>query len=936
MAYPATGSGKVEWLINGSWVDLTASNAATGNTPRLRGTNGIQITNRGRINEQSAISAQLAAYQIEDADGMFNTNNPLSQYYGLIPLGTVCRVWAGTGDNCYTLPFHEDVSSYVSTPDKASLDVVGDIDIRLEIEPFGWRPGEYLWLASKWNDTGNQRSWGLFLQPDGRIIFEWTPDGINPVVLTPAPVIVESTKRIALRVVVDVDAGAANKSVTYYTSTSINGTWTQLGATLTQAGTTSIFSSSADIILGANPYGLSVSSMMMGGKIYAFQMRNSAGTLVVDLDFSTWSTEDTSKADATGNTWTITGLSHITSPRLRYYGELSATPHATNGDVTGRDVVMNVQAAGLIQRLSSSPALHSPMYRNFIPYSMAAYWPCEDPSGSSEASSALSGAPSASTSNVTFGNTDCPPGSDGSMSFSNQSGAFIGSCLSVTDTGNFSFAFWLKLDALPAAQSELFTIGMTGTVRRIVFSVGAISFKTTLYDNGNAEVDHVDVLFSPTPLNQWVGVNLVFSTSGGNVNWSYRSYSLGAVPGAIGPLVYAGTVGRPTYMKLTGASDAAFVGAKFCHIVLAMQEFDFWTIPVIRNASNGFIGELAADRMARLAVEERVNIFIDGRFDETTAMGYQRVANWFSLITDCQLVDQGILYERRDKLLLGYRTRDSIATRRDMDLSYASSHLSEFPADTLDTFGLTNDVTATSLTGSSARAVITSGPYSNLAPPNGVNSRPFAVTANPQSADQLIHLANSVARIGSWPGARYPNVKVELHRAPFAASASLAGQAMALDVGSSVALTSPPAWLAPDAAVLLVQGYSEELRFKAWTITFNTTPAGPYRTGTYDYADIVGTARYDTSASTLNTTITTTGTTVILNYTTANDQWTTTGGSYPLNIMIDGEEITLTTAPAGATSPQTFPGVTRSVNGVVKAHTAGANVTLSQTRYYAY
>jgi hypothetical protein len=53
---------------------------------------------------------------------------------------------------------------------------------------------------------------------------------------------------------------------------------------------------------------------------------------------------------------------------------------------------------------------------------------------------------------------------------------------------------------------------------------------------------------------------------------------------------------------------------------------------------------------------------------------------------------------------------------------------------------------------------------------------------------------------------------------------------------------------------------------------------------------------------------------------------------YPLTIRVGEELITLNTAPAGSTSPQSFTGVTRAVGGsVAAAQSAGASIDLYPT-----
>jgi hypothetical protein len=59
--------------------------------------------------------------------------------------------------------------------------------------------------------------------------------------------------------------------------------------------------------------------------------------------------------------------------------------------------------------------------------------------------------------------------------------------------------------------------------------------------------------------------------------------------------------------------------------------------------------------------------------------------------------------------------------------------------------------------------------------------------------------------------------------------------------------------------------------------------------------------------------------------------WSANDGAF--DIRVGGEVVTVT-AISGASSPQTFT-VTRSVNGVVKAHSGGAAVELDQAPVYA-
>jgi hypothetical protein len=83
--------------------------------------------------------------------------------------------------------------------------------------------------------------------------------------------------------------------------------------------------------------------------------------------------------------------------------------------------------------------------------------------------------------------------------------------------------------------------------------------------------------------------------------------------------------------------------------------------------------------------------------------------------------------------------------------------------------------------------------------------------------------------------------------------------------------------------------------------------------------------RFGTDGTATVGTLTSSGTTVVI--TSAGTPFTTAAGSYPLDVDIDGERVTLNNAPASSTSPQTFTGVTRGVApSVARAHSAGESV----------
>lgn len=935
MAYPQTGWPVTEFLINGTWADVS-SYVRQGD-----GTGGISIT-RGRANEQGRVGPSSSRFDLNNRDGRFSNRNPTGTYYGLLPRNTQVRHSAGTGDNYLRYPgdYSNSNTNVTYTPDAAALDIVGDMEVRVDVLPHNWRPMNGLMLASKYQLVANQRSWVFYLNSNGTLTLIWSTDGTstNRVFATSTVVVPASTGRLSLKVTLDVDNGAAGNTVKFFTASTIGGTYTQLGASVTTAGVTSIFSSTARLAIGSgDDTGTPISGVdAFRGRFYGLALYNGiAGTQVAGPDFSTVTAGAASFSD-TFRTWTVGGTTRVTTDRYRFWGELASLPQSW--DKAAIDNYMPVEGAGLIRRLSQSGSpLRSAMYRQFTQLSgVVGYWPFEDGVNSADAANALTGGPVARTDAVTFAAEDTLAGSDTSLTFSSTSGSIVAVPKGTASvTGTLSFMVWMKLPAFPATQKTLITLYTTGTARRYEIGLDASNWRIDAYDTTNASLYSTTTVASTiSPVNQWIGVNLLLETSGANVNVSARWLKVdgSSTFAGIGPTAFAGTVGKFTQANIKAGGEANYNGADFAHLLLSNADINFVSSTVY-NAANAYLGERAATRIARLAAEEGITVEVDGYAGYSAVMGTQGTNTFIELLYECADSDMGLLTETRNALALSYRTQWDLGVHRDVTLSMTSSHLSDAPLPTEDDAFLVNDQTVQVSGGSSARYVKSSGALSTAAPPSGVGTYDSSVTLS-LAESALYNAAGWLVHMGTWDEARYPNLSVGLHRSQIG-TGTLAEQVRALDVGSTALLANLPSWMPPDSVPLLIQGYSETLRKTLWDVTFNTSPAGPYNTARYDISDVIGTPRYDTSGSTLNAGITSSATALALAYSNTGDNWTTTSGSYPFDIMVGGERITLTGPPGGSTSPQSFTGVTRSVNGVVKAHNAAEKVTLADTRYYA-
>jgi hypothetical protein len=217
------------------------------------------------------------------------------------------------------------VGEYATSPDAASLDIVGDLDLRAEITPWDWTPGEFKALVGKWTSSGNQRSYVLMLTTSGELALSFSTLGSDTITRTSTTTVLSAVPadgRLAVRATLDVNNGAAGHDVKFYTASSIDGSWTQLGATVTTAGVTSVFASTALAQVGGRDAG---SASLFTGIIHAAQILSGiGGTVVANPDFTIQDNADSSFADTAtpAKTWTVGASAAIVVPQT---GAVTAT-----------------------------------------------------------------------------------------------------------------------------------------------------------------------------------------------------------------------------------------------------------------------------------------------------------------------------------------------------------------------------------------------------------------------------------------------------------------------------------------------------------------------------------------------------------------------------------------------------------------------------------
>jgi len=208
----------------------------------------------------------------------------------------------GTGlRRSITVPANSGIN--LQTPNTTALTITGDIDVRATITIDTMPPGQNVDVCGKTASAGN-RSWWMSITTTGFLQFSWSNDGTATLSQTSSVAIPAGAK--SLRAFLDVDNGAAQYSVTFYTSTDWDGgggTWNQLGAVRTGAtGITSIFAGTSTTQFVSRSNG----TWPVPGSAFALQVWSGA-VMVIDLDMGALPSLATSVTDYLGNPWTLIG-----------------------------------------------------------------------------------------------------------------------------------------------------------------------------------------------------------------------------------------------------------------------------------------------------------------------------------------------------------------------------------------------------------------------------------------------------------------------------------------------------------------------------------------------------------------------------------------------------------------------------------------------------
>lgn len=597
----------------------------------------------------------------------------------------------------------------------------------------------------------------------------------------------------------------------------------------------------------------------------------------------------------------------------RFWGEVSAWPQMW--DPTGTDVWVELEASGILRRLSQGPVSEVSVNREAIMRlsGLRAYWPCEDASGAARIESALvtgspmvflDESPELAASEIFGGSYPLPVFTDAAMRggvplYESPSATQVRFLLYVppegADDGDVIVRVQQVVDIAVSNHDmyELFYnapngayvgVANPGSLSLIFRSLEGLDFGAVLHHN-------MDVR------GKRLRVSLEFQESGTSTIYTLRTLDLdtgGEVSvsdtRATHQLTRCTAVSAfmQNYSVLSVDTAVGLPGGVIGHITVQDVITDIEDLGIRLDPS----GERAGRRVQRICADEGLAVDGVGDLDSTVTMGQQSKVNPLGLMQECEAADGGMLHENLAVLGLVYRTRESLE-RQDPQvvLDYTGFNLSEVPLPIEDDRYIQNKVTVTVREISATYALDDGSDLSVSQPPTGVGPYGTDVTLNLYDTDAAADHAAWRVHLGTVNEARHPQISVNLAHSSFTENPLLKQAVLRLRQGDRIQVVHPPAWLPPDAIDQIILGFEEEITHFEHRIKFTCAPASPYTVGVLDNE----TVRLDTDGSALLTAVDSSATSLDVAPSGGNSiLWVTDSAEFPFDVRMGGEVMTVT------------------------------------------
>ncbi|MEU0514313.1 hypothetical protein [Amycolatopsis sp. NPDC006125] len=616
----------------------------------------------------------------------------------------------------------------------------------------------------------------------------------------------------------------------------------------------------------------------------------------------------------------------------RFAGEIADI--VPNRDTTGKARWVDVEAAGILRRLQAGDSpLQSPLRRAYVTTTdnpPVAYWPLEDGRDSAQFASPIRGVAPMTITQGTV-NAGTYSGFAGSAPIAQLAdGTLWGQVPNHADGyGQVRMLIHVPDNGLTDLEA-IATIHTTGSIYRWRIVYGASfggTLRMTAFDRTVTLVHTGDWLTQDFNGKNWL-LSIELRQVGANIEYGIWRVEAGVNQGNGGTGVISNqTLGHVSDVFIGPDKDIS--GMAVGHVAVQPIEDSVFTFgPMI----DGMRGEYAPDRISRLGTENAFDVAVQRGTEATepwTRLGPQPIASLTDVLDESARADLGLLFDNRATTDLTYRTYPSLLSQQPvLVLDASNGELAQPPQPVDDDQNLTNDVTAQRNNGGFYRATETEGRLSTTPPEDGgVGTYSSSTSYNVRYDSYLPDLAGWALHLGTVDAARYPRIPVALHNERVNRdNPDLRRQALDLQIGDLIAIDH----LDPDRVLVMTLGSTELIGNMTHDLVFTCQPGEPWNVGTADGAD----SRADSDTSELVSALTATATAFFVATAPGSPRWidsATYGSEFPFDIRVGGEVMRVT-AITGTTSPQTFT-VQRSINGVVKAHTALTPVTLANPVY---
>ena len=629
------------------------------------------------------------------------------------------------------------------------------------------------------------------------------------------------------------------------------------------------------------------------------------------------------------------------------------------------DAIVAVSASGVMRRLAQGqPPVISPIRRGLMSTpGVVAYWPCEDEQNARQLASALPGHPAMDYSGRLHdgGNPNLPPAvprlaeADGFWCSQPlplvSDSEWYGTVPDYTSTNIIQLRCLIEMpDAGSINGTVILGMITTGDPQfwELRYMTGGLinvrawrNFTTLVLDTPPIALCLAPGFHSPT-----VGIDgrrgqlgLTLTKVGANIDWVVDFIEQGAGigyvygPGMGGAVVPGASVGKA--VKVQTCTDGGHFDVALGHVVVRKDLRD--GAEHVRHL-NAWSGDEVGARIKRLADEQGIPWTMhDGdvpRASVSDIMGPQPVGTVLELLGDCEVTDQGILW---DGVTPGItyttkRYRESRAPALVLDAAAGDLGVPFVPVH--DDAYRVNRAAVTRHEGSSATYTDETGPLGYKIVGRYDNS----VEVGVQSDAALIQYAAWAVHQGTVEGYRYPRLTLNLTARP-----DLLDEWLALLPGDRVDVTHLHAVnaAAPEESVALaVEGYEQTITPYTWVATLNTSlyrrwavaqVAANANGGTGDPRDEFA-ARVDTNGSTIAE-LTPVGATTLKVAVQAGPAWVTSAArpaDFPLQLDVGGIAVRATACAAPSGGTQTF-----TIDPMPVTRPAGTPVQVWQPAVYA-